>query len=650
MSSHLRNEHDVEKGGRAMQTEHVRRHDTITSYPREAGENDGRCTYDHAKTQILSPGSALTLDCRPQRLSLLSDPEVLEEAEKFVNAKRLNKFMLLFRTAALIVHHPDDYESICDPAVNHTFDYVKLHPLREEELEFLRDEKIKRWHQPRTLYWTIILCSVGAAVQGWDQTGSNGANIFFPPDLGIPITADSPYANINAWIVGLINAAPYFSAAFLGCFLADPLNLYLGRRGAIFTAAVFCLGSVLGSASVQTWQQLLTCRLLLGIGMGVKATTIPIFATESSPASIRGALVMCWQMWVAFGILMGVSFNLAVWNTGIYVWRLQLGSAAIPAIPLVLGIYFCPESPRWYIKKNKYLEAFTSLRRLRHTDIQAARDLFYIYEQLNGLFISGKETELVNQKGTGYATRFLELFTEKKRLRPATIAAFIVMISQQMCGINIITFYSSTVFKDAGASDEAALWGSWGFGMIDFLFAIPALYTIDPWGRRTLLLFTFPQMAWTLFAAGCCSLIQDNTAHAVLVAMFIFIFTAFYSVAGGPVPFTYSAEVFPLSHREVGMGFAVATNLLWAAILSVTFPSMLAAIGTIGAFSFYAGLNVLAFILLFLFMPETKQCALEDLDHTFATSAPDFALQKIEETRSRLTRRRTQAGHGDEED
>ena len=124
--------------------------------------------------------------------------------------------------------------------------------------------------------------------RGWDQTGSNGANIFFPPDLGIPITADSPDANINAWIVGLINAAPYLSAAFLGCFLADPLNLYLGRRGAIFTAAVFCLGPVLGSAFVQTWQQLLTCRLLLGLGMGVKATTIPIFATESSPASIRG--------------------------------------------------------------------------------------------------------------------------------------------------------------------------------------------------------------------------------------------------------------------------------------------------------------------------------------------------------------------------
>lgn len=80
-------------------------------------------------------------------------------------------------------------------------------------------------------------------------------------------------------------------------------------------------------------------------------------------------------------------------------------------------------------------------------------------------------------------------------------------------------------------------------------FAIPALYTIDPWGRRTLLLFTFPQMAWTLLAAGCCSLIQAETPHVVLVGFFVFLFAAFYSTGEGPVPFTYSAEVFPLSHR-----------------------------------------------------------------------------------------------------
>ena len=112
-------------------------------------------------------------------------------------------------------------------------------------------------------------------------------------------------------------------------------------------------------------------------------------------------------------------------------------------------------------------------------------------------------------------------------------------------------------------------------------------------------------MAWTLLGAGFCSLITAKTAHVILVAMFVFIFAAFYSVGEGPVPFTYSAEVFPLSHRgesaimsnkygvdfyltELGMGFAVATNLFWASVLSVIFPRMLAVMGAIGTFSFYA--------------------------------------------------------------
>jgi len=89
-----------------------------------------------------------------------------------------------------------------------------------------------------------------------------------------------------------------------GCWLSDPLNYYFGRRGTIFFAAIFCFVSVIGSAFTQTWQQLFVCRLLLGIGMGSKASTVPIYAAENTPASIRGGLVMSWQMWTAFGIFM----------------------------------------------------------------------------------------------------------------------------------------------------------------------------------------------------------------------------------------------------------------------------------------------------------------------------------------------------------
>ena len=338
---------------------------------------------------------------------------------------------------------------------------------------------------------------------------------------------------------------------------------------------------------------------------------------------------MSWQMWTAFGgfllcsfkseftdslnllgIFLGFCANLAVYNTGAISWRLQLGSAFIPAVPLVFGVYFCPESPRWYIKKNKYRQAFQSLCRLRNTPMQAARDLYYIYAQIN------EEKEIIGK--SNYVSRFFELFTIP-RVRRATLASFVVMLAQQMCGINIIAFYSSTIFKLAGAGDLQALLASFGFGLVNFVFAWPAVWTIDTYGRRALLLFTFPQMAWTLLAAGLCFMIpEDSKAHLGLIATFIYLFSAFYSPGEGPVPFTYSAEVFPLSHREVGMAWAVATCLFWAAVLSITFPRMQRAMHPLGAFCFYAGLNVTALVLIFLFVPETKQRTLEELDYVFA--------------------------------
>lgn len=87
-----------------------------------------------------------------------------------------------------------------------------------------------------------------------------------------------------------------FNSVCSGCWLSDPLNNYFGRRGTIFFSAIFCLLSVIGSAVSQTWEQLFVTRLLLGIGMGSKASTVPIYAAENCPAAIRGGLVMSWQV------------------------------------------------------------------------------------------------------------------------------------------------------------------------------------------------------------------------------------------------------------------------------------------------------------------------------------------------------------------
>lgn len=132
---------------------------------------------------------------------------------------------------------------------------------------------------------------------------------------------------------------------------------------------------------------------------------------------------------------------------------------------------------------------------------------------------------------------------------------------------------------------------------------------------------------WTLLAAGMFYFLpQGSTAHLGLVALFIYLYDAFYSPGEGPVPFTYSAEVFPLSHREVGMSWAVATNNFWATVVSLTFPRQLNAFGTPGAFGFYAAMNFIAFCMIFLWLPETKQRSLEGNANFFPSPQLDPPL------------------------
>jgi len=119
------------------------------------------------------------------------------------------------------------------------------------------------------------------------------------------------------------------------------------------------------------------------------------------------------------------------------------------------------------MKKKKYRKAYESFKRLRNSELQAARDLYYVHCQLKA------ESEVIG--GATYVSRFTELFTVP-RVRRATLASFVVMIAQQMCGINIIAFYSSTIFEQAGYSIRSALLASFGFGLVNFLFAFPAVW------------------------------------------------------------------------------------------------------------------------------------------------------------------------------
>jgi hypothetical protein len=168
------------------------------------------------------------------------------------------------------------------------------------------------------------------------------------------------------------------------------------------------------------------------------------------------------------GIFLGFCANVIVKDTGDIAWRLQLGSAFIPSFVLAIGIFFCPESPRWLMKHGKIAQGFKSMDKLRAHKIIAARDYYYSY------VIYLEELKLAG--GQGYFARLFDCF-RVPRIRRGNYGAS-----------TVISFYSSTIFERVLGDADKALFASLGYGAIQVVFTIPTLFLIDTKGRRTLCL------------------------------------------------------------------------------------------------------------------------------------------------------------------
>lgn len=193
----------------------------------------------------------------------------------------------------------------------------------------------------------------------------------------------------------------------------------------------------------------------------------------------------------------------------------------------------------------------------------------------------------------------------------------------------MIAYYSSVIFREGGLSAHKAVLASLGFGAVNFIFSWPAVLTVDRLGRRALLLYTLPLLAAFALWIGFSFRITSLETRLPVVVAGIYAFVVAYSPGLGSVPFSYSAEAFPLHMREVGMSLTTATNWLFNGILSITWPSLARAFKPEGAFAYYAAWNALGWFLVLLFVPETMGRTLEQLDEVFAVSMTEQALHGL---------------------
>ncbi|CCH44332.1 putative membrane protein [Wickerhamomyces ciferrii] len=528
----------------------------------------------------------------------LPENEILQEVNSIIIDNDLEDYRNLITRGALLANNPNLIDN---------GDYTQ-----DEQKSIKRETTHPIWSLSFHMILAALTTSFAAVNFGMDESAVGGAQLQYNVQFGIK--------DVN--LQGFVVAAPYLAAAIIGCPLTVVLNNKYGRKWIILLSCFIGFSGSLWQAFANGTAALLIGRLYLGIGMGLNSATVPIYTAECSPAVSRGAILMLWQTFIAFGVCLGSVFNRAfVEINGSLSWRLMIGSSCVA--PVICGalVLLPPESPRWLISQNRVKDSFESIIKLRSSKISGSKDFYILFESLkfeNQLKID--DTTLFKQ--------FVDLF-KYKRNRFALWVSFLGIFGQQYGGVNILVNYTPTILTSAGVDSITAIAGSIGIGGGCFLATFLSTQLIDRFGRRKMLIYTLPVEGLCLFWLGGILNIENNNIRLGLglTAMYVFVF--FYGWGIGPVSFTLVAETPALPVRAAHSALLMGVNWLLCFCLSMTWPKMSSTMTTSGGLYFYGAWNFILAILVFFYLPETKRFTLEELDEIFKIGATNFATRKL---------------------
>ena len=383
-----------------------------------------------------------------------------------------------------------------------------------------------------------------------------------------------------------------FASIVLGSFIATKLTNVVGRRQAILWAAILFILSALGAALAINLWMLIFARLFTGLAIGVAGVMTPLYIAEMAPAKIRGRLVSCYQLAITIGILSGYLLN----YTSIYGvnWRWMFAAGAVPAIILLVGMWYLPESHRWLVLTNKIDQAKAALKKIHASNID-------------------QEVEKIKHavSGEGNMVKWRELLSPT--VRPALIVAMVLFILQQVSGINVIIYYAPTIFATVGFDSALTqILATVGIGVVNVLATIVGMWLIEKIGRRKLLYIGFIGCAVTLIIVSLAA--QFDSTHISRIALIaVFGYIAFFAIALGPIPHLMMSEVFPIHVRNTGMGVASICNWGFNFLVVLTFPLMIQYGSLAMTFWIYAIACILGILFTRFYVPETKGVSLEEI-------------------------------------
>jgi SP family xylose:H+ symportor-like MFS transporter len=455
------------------------------------------------------------------------------------------------------------------------------------------------------IFMVCIVAALGGLLFGYDTGVINGA-------IG-PLKAHFVLdAKWEGWATG---------CALLGCAIgvafAGVISDLLGRKKVLILAAILFFISAVGTALPRTITTFIIFRIIGGLGVGAASMSSPMYIAEITPARIRGRMVSVNQFAIVTGFLVVYFVNYfialqgdAVWNEQVG-WRWMFGSEALPAILLLVLLFFVPESPRWLTKQGRGEQALVILSRVDGPGY-AKTELLEIegVAQTHNFAFGGPEDAIAHESGS-----------LKQLLQPGMkivlVIGIVLAVLQQVTGINVFLYFGTEIFKKMGSETNAALLQTVVVGIVNMTFTIIAIWTVDRLGRRPLMMIGSAGMGLSLLAMGLAAFFQKTELWMLL---FILGYIACFALSVGPVTWVILSEIFPTRIR--GRAMAIATVCLWAAnyIVSQTFPMMdenqwlLARLHHAFPFWVYGAFSIILLGFVWRFVPETKGKTLEEIE------------------------------------
>jgi MFS transporter, SP family, galactose:H+ symporter len=390
----------------------------------------------------------------------------------------------------------------------------------------------------------------------------------------------------------LLVSAPLIGAA-IGAIGSARVTDSLGRRFALLAAAAMFTIGALGSAFSVNALMLGSARILIGLAIGAASYAVPLYISELAPANSRGWLVSMNQFAITVGILLSYVVDYAFSSRGD--WRWMLGLAVVPAVFLFVGVASLPETPRWLARAGKPDLARQVLVRLRgRADVQAELS----------------EIETVCSEPGGWQALLAP------RLRVALVVGIGLAIFQQATGVNTVIYYAPTIIRSAGIpSASGDILATAGIGTVNVVMTIVAMVLLDRLGRRPLLIGGLAVMAAALTLQGFAfASSQPGETLSVVLMMTLMVYIGAFALGLGPIFWLLISEIYPLHVRGTAMGVATTANWISNLLVSLTFLTLVSALGPAVVFWAYAFVTGSALVFAYVMVPETKGRTLEQLE------------------------------------